>query len=331
MNYNEFKTEFMKRLAEKAVQSDLIGTYQLLEDGMVSEDPRECAFIRDTNIKYNKMESDVLKGDFLRINPVDAEEGSEARLEFQYLYDSFEQDGWDFVWKILEENLRYAKNISFREIGDVIDQYEMVKDRLILRPLNYTDNKYVLKKFVYHQVGDMALVLYLVVADTKELGLNTTKVPREVMELWGKTEEEVFENALINTNVRSVPRMYNSPAESDHPKYQTGAYMSLGAKSRLATGMNSTVFTTYPSLNGAISFWYPGVKEKLAELAGGDFYVAFTGIHDFHIHPVNSTTPKEVLDRLKQMNRYMNGKDEILSRKVYRYQAESGELKPLDL
>ena len=28
MNYNEFKAEFMKRLAEKAVQSDLIGTYQ---------------------------------------------------------------------------------------------------------------------------------------------------------------------------------------------------------------------------------------------------------------------------------------------------------------
>ncbi|MBS5299564.1 MAG: hypothetical protein KHY39_00705 [Clostridiaceae bacterium] len=80
MNYNEFKAEFMKRLAEKAVQSDLIGTYQMFEDGMVSENPR------------------------------------------------------------------YAKSLSFREIGDVIDQYEMVKDRLILRPLNYTDNKYVLKK-----------------------------------------------------------------------------------------------------------------------------------------------------------------------------------------
>ena len=148
MNYNEFKAEFMKRLAEKAVQSDLIGTYQMFEDGMVSENPR------------------------------------------------------------------YAKSLSFREIGDVIDQYEMVKDRLILRPLNYTDNKYVLKKIAYRQVGDMALVLYLVVADTEEFGLNTTKVPREVMELWGKTEEEVFENALINTNIRSVPRMYNSPAVS---------------------------------------------------------------------------------------------------------------------
>ena len=28
MNYNEFKADFMKCLAEKAVQSDLIGTYQ---------------------------------------------------------------------------------------------------------------------------------------------------------------------------------------------------------------------------------------------------------------------------------------------------------------
>lgn len=126
MNYNEFKAEFMKRLAEKAVQSDLIGTYQMFEDGMVSENPR------------------------------------------------------------------YAKSLSFREIGDVIDQYEMVKDRLILRSLNYTDNKYVLKKIAYRQVGDMALVLYLVVADTEEFGLNTTKVPREVMELWGKIRRRGF-------------------------------------------------------------------------------------------------------------------------------------------
>jgi len=31
------------------------------------------------------------------------------------------------------------------------------------------------------------------------------------------------------------------------------------------------------------------------------------------------------------MNRYINRKEEILSRKVYRYRAESGELTPLDL
>ena len=53
----------------------------------------------------------------------------------------------------------------------------------------------------------MALVLYLVVADTEEFGLNTTKVPREVMELWGKTEEEVFEKC---------PDQYEYPVSAAH-------------------------------------------------------------------------------------------------------------------
>lgn len=331
MEYNEFKCELLKNLAEMASRSELLGTYRLYEDGMAPEDPEDCRFIRDTNVKYNKIESDILKGDFLRIWPTGAEAGSEARIAIKYLYDSFHQEGWNLVWKIVEENIHFAKSICFGKIADKLDQYDMVKDRLIIRPLNYTDNKYALKNQVYRQVGDMALVLYLVISHTEELGLTTTKIPREVMERWGKTEEEVFENALVNTNVRSVPRMYNSPAESDHPKYQTGAYMSVGAKSSLATGMNSSIFTTYPNVNGAISFWYPGVKEKLTQLAGGDFYVAFTGIHEFHIHPVNSITPKEILQRLKQMNRYMNHKDEILSRKVYRYQTETGKLEALDL
>ena len=331
MNYEEFKTEFMKRLTEKMAGMENIWKFKLFEDGAVSENPEEGAFIRATNDKYSQTESDTLIGDFLRIAPVDKTEGGEARFEMKYLYESFQEAGWDFIWKIVEANMRCAKNIDIKDISSVIDQYDQIKGRLILRPLNYTDNKYALKHCIYRQVGDMALVLYLLLSDSSEFGLTTTKIQKEIAEKWEMSTEELMETALINTNIRSVPRMYNSPAESANPKYQTGAYMSVGAKSRLAAGMNSSIFTTYPSVNGAISFWYPGVQKKLAEMAGGDYYVAFTGIHEFHIHPVGSTTPREILERIKQMNRYMNKKEEILSRKVYRYQAETGELKELEL
>lgn len=329
MTYEEFKKEFMLRLAKKEETSEQIGEYRLYLDGETSDDPGECNFIKATNIKYNKIESDVLIGDFLKIcHKTDV--GSEARYEMKYLFRSFSKEGWDLVWDIIDDSLNYAKKLDVKNVMKFVDDYEVMKDRIILRAINYTDNRYALKDYVYKQIGDMALVLYFFISDTKEFGLTTAKVDKKILETWGKEKEEVMETALVNSNMRSVPRMYNSPREADNPGYQTGAYMAVGSKCQLAVGMRNSTFTTYPHLNGATSFWYPGVQEKIAEMAGGDYYVAFTGIHDFHVHPAGSISPRQVLANLKHMNR-INGKDETLSRKVYLYQADTRELKALDL
>lgn len=331
MTYEAFKEEFMSRLAERAERSEQIGTYQLFEDGASSEELKEKNFIRETNIKYNKIESDVLKGDFLSILHKQCEE-SLARYEMKYLFQSYEAKGWDFVWEIIEKNLETVTHFDMQSLLQNVHQYDRIQDRLILRAINYTDNRYTLKNCVYRQIGDIALVLYLFVAQTEEYGLTTTKVPKAAFEEWGKDMEEVLENALVNTNIRSVPRMYTAPKESYKTSYQTGAYMALDAKCQLGKyGLGRCTFTTYPQLNGAISFWYPGVQEKIAEMAGGDYYVAFTGIHEFHVHPVNTVPARQILGRLKDMNKYMNKEDEILSRKVYLYRADTKELTALEL
>ena len=41
-----------------------------------------------------------------------------------------------------------------------ITDYEFIRNRLIVRPINFTDNKYELKDCVYKKIGDIALVLY---------------------------------------------------------------------------------------------------------------------------------------------------------------------------
>jgi hypothetical protein len=78
-------------------------------------------------------------------------------------------------------------------------------------------------------------------------------------------------------------------------------------------------------------FFYPGVKEKIAEMAGGDYYVAFTGICEFHVHPVNDSNPRQILGRLKHMNKNVNKTGETLTRKVYRYKVDTKELVMVDL
>lgn len=322
MTYEEFKQELMDRLTQRTADSARIGECKLYEDGMTSDIPEEKNFIKSTNIKYSKVESDSLIGDFLNIQVKD-EQVSHSRFEVKYLYDSFAEGGWDAVWEIIDENLRYAASINLKNLSENLANYEAIKDMLILRPLNFTDNRYELKECVYRRVGDIALVLYILVS-SGEMGLNTIKVQKSFLLPWDKDVDEIMEAALINTNVRFVPRMYDLGTISSHPNYEEGAYMALGATCKLGR-MGSGTFTTYPHLNGSISFWYPGVQEKIAEMAGGDYYVAFTGIHDFHVHPVGSIRARDVLANLKHMNK-VNAEGETLSRKVYLYKADTKDL-----
>jgi hypothetical protein len=298
MTYEEFKTEFTEKLKEKAEASEKIGEYKFFDDGYTSEDKAELNFIRQTNIKYSGLESDVLKGDFLKIIHKMSQR-MVCRFEMKYLYESFEEDGWDMVWLIIRKSLENVECVDFDKIAKDMENYEAIKERLILRPLNFTDNKYELKENVYKQIGDMALVLYIYIANTEVVGLQTMKVKKSVFDIWGKDFDEVMETALLNSYMRSVPRMYNSYEELDKPTYDTGAYMAVGSKCKLATGLWTSTFTTYPALNGSISYWYPGVKEKIAEMAGGDYYIAFTGVHDFRVHPVGKISPRNVLRNLK--------------------------------
>jgi hypothetical protein len=328
MTYNEFLEELLDKLDEKVSSSaSSIGRYRLYEDGEIGDNAQDKQFIIETNIKYNKSESEVLKGDFLSVLHTD--KTSLARFSVQYLYDSYQRDGWEFVGKIIDDNLSYASSTGdMQEILNSLNNYEAVKDRIIVRPLNYTDNKLNLRDSVYRQVGDMALVLYLFISDTPKYGLLTTKIPQIVVDNWGKDIDEVMETALVNANIKSVPRMYNNPMKTANPTYSEGAYMALGSNYKLT---RISTFTTYPNMNGAISFFYPGVKEKIAEMAGGDYYVVFTGICEFHVHPVNEANPRQLLSSLKYMNKSMNKPGETLTRKIYRYNVETKELVMMQL
>ena len=64
MTYEEFRSEILRKLEEK--KNDL-GYEQVkyYPDGFTSEEPGELSTIRNTNVKYHKMESDVLSGDFI--------------------------------------------------------------------------------------------------------------------------------------------------------------------------------------------------------------------------------------------------------------------------
>jgi len=80
------------------------------------------------------------------------------------------------------------------------------------------------------------------------------------------------------------------------------------------------VVTSESLRNGATYLLFPEVREKLYELLGEDYYIAFTSKHEAMIH--KSSDIKDSMDLYSILNETINEackKDEILSRKIYKY------------
>ncbi len=86
------------------------------------------------------------------------------------------------------------------------------------------------------------------------------------------------------------------------------------------------VLTTTRQVNGAVALFYPGVQERLAELFGGSYYIAFTSIHEAQLHAYGTVKPSQVKDCLLDTLNYFP-EEEVLTRRVFFYDAKKKCLK----
>ena len=331
MEYEDFCEQLKSGVLQNMEWNLTEKEYEFYPDGYTADgDKEKLEFIQNTNMKYHNVEANVLMGDFIVLTFGDEYSVNTTRFSVRGLYEKFQKDGWGAVWKLIDDNIKLLRDVDINNVAKHLMDYEVIKERLIIRPINYTDNKYELKEAVHKVHGDIALVLYVKLYDNKERGLGTTKIHKDVFESWGRDFDEVWEAALINTNIDALPRMYMTVTECIKPPYDRGAFMSLNSDIKKIGKMQVPTVTTTRQVNGAIAMFYPGVKEKIAELFDSSFYVAFTSINDARIHHKDSISPRVVLHSLKEINRKFDPND-TLSRKVYYYDRDKKTFDPLSL
>jgi hypothetical protein len=223
-------------------------------------------------------------------------------------------------------------NINFRDqaeqIMNILDTYKGIKDKLIVRPLNYDFNVDKLENALYKRADDIALTVYAILDDDKENGiLNTVKVPLNIVETWEDvTPDEVYNNALQNTSQYYNPRLYANIFNVETTPFKECAIMESGYSVKQLNNDTVALLTTDRKTNGAIAAFIPGTLEKISELYGdSDFYLAFTSIHEAMTHRKGSVNPESVKHNVTETNRIF-GNDETLSNKVWLYSTETKEL-----
>lgn len=330
MNYEDFINEFKQKVIENSEWNISEKEFHFYPKGYKGTNEVEQEFIRETNMKYYLTDLDMLLGDFVVLQKCKSVNLISAnRYCLKKMYEEYLINGWENILNVVDANISIMRNKDVDDTTEGMKSYDKIKDKLIVRPLNYTKNEYNLKNAVYKVVGDIALVLYVRLKDTGK-NLISCKMDKTLFSMWCVDEEEVFEIAMKNTNDMAMPRLYFNQNDAVAAPYYRGEFMSRGSKITRIRKNQVPILTTTRQLNGAIALFYPGVKEKISEMIGGSYYIVFTSIHDARIHAVGSISPRRILNSLKEVNR-MFKPEEILSRKVFCYDAKEGKLKALDV
>ena len=269
-------------------------------------------FIKSTNQKYYNSNSDILEGDFVEIVMYNDDKESSIRIEMDYLkHMNNTEEVSDYVKHSIEEYGKISEDVKF--VIDRMEFYDLIKDRLIIRPLNYSNNKNNLEDYVYDTFGDIALVLYAVIDD--EESLHTVKIPYDIFKKWNLDKKVVFTAAMDSTKKSAEARIYTDLRSIN------GDGMDINDNVILESN-TIPMITTIRKTNGAIAMSYPGVKEKIAEMFDDSFYVAFTSIHEAMIHKKGTIEPSSIRRNIRATNRTF-GKEETLTEEVYYYDKDN--------
>lgn len=291
------------------------------------EDEELDGHIRWQNARYFNEDTNVVRSSILIVR-ISSRHGMEyVNFHVGNIYRLYRTSGMKGVLSTIREEMKSLKTLAENDLAlmNRFQDYEAIREHLIVRPLNYDDNSKVLERGIYRKIGDMALVLYISLGHV-EHNIISTMALREMLCEWNTEESDVFGRALENTMRLQPPELV----------LLSGGTLSAPKRLRFMeedpgpVNFNtplSPILTTHQEVNGAIAAFYPGVLERLHQMAGGDFYLVFSGISDVHIHSVNGKVRVSAMrTTLADMNRNANGPGETLSRQIYRYCKETGKL-----
>ena len=311
--------EFINQVRNKA-HEDLSYDFDMMDffpEGYTSDDPNEQRWIKDTNKRYSDTDSPWLTIDMLLLKKKSETTGVTLvqRIAIRRMYEDAKEDGFDAVFERIRET-------SADIMTSVIDEdaftrrtsgvYEDIRERLILRPLNYSLHIQDLNGHVYKRFSDFALVLYQLLGDSKKT-LTTSKIQKDELKNWNMEDqmEKVMQDALENSMRLFPPCVYDQKVQKE-VNFLSGSFTKKDIIIK-AFRRNLILLSTTKTTNGALALFYPGVVEKMMEVMGGPFVAVFMNINDIMIFDRNDPNADSFVASAKQSGHM----GEMLSTKKY--------------
>ena len=195
---------------------------------------------------------------------------------------------------------------------------ELTKDpekKIIFQLIQTKRNRELLKDIPHRNFLDLSII-YRIVANSTDDGINTVIITNRIAQRLAMTEEQLYQCAFRNTR------------EILPPEIATIASIHLGKEAEMGIPEHDALWMigNRCGLFGAAMVLYPDILATVAKRIGSDLYLLPSSIHEF----ITCTTDDRDADELRNAVRDIN-EDEVavkdqLSDQIYRYSRETGEI-----
>lgn len=217
-------------------------------------------------------------------------------IDVKDLYERYmEGSSMESISYSVQDEIEKLKTVGMLEGEMTPDSYQKIRKYLFVKPLNKKAHSLELEDAVHKDVGDIACVVYMMLSNTN--AYFCVKIKNQHLKQWKMTKEAVMEEALKNTCQMAPPLI----CTNDENKWG-GSFMENGAfclsKSDKVMGVR---LSTNTKEYGAISVFYPGVLQRLAQLMGSDLYILFTSGNESTIYSANESNLEDIKTELNEM------------------------------
>ena len=216
----------------------------------------------------------------------------------------------------VQDEIEKLKTVGMLEGEMTPDSYQKIRKYLFVKPLNKKAHSLELEDAVHKDVGDIACVVYMMLSNTNEYFC--VKIKNQHLKQWKMTKEAVMEEALKNTCQMTPPFIYTNGKNKSGGSFMVNGAFCL-SKSDKVMGVQ---LCTNAKENGAVSVFFPGILQRLAQLMESDLYILFTSRNESSIYSVNESNLEDIKDELHIMETdYDNGiwYEDSLSEELYYY------------
>lgn len=197
---------------------------------------------------------------------------------------------------------------------DKVADYEQIKKNLFYRLINYEKNQEMLKYCPHERFLDLA-VTYRWAAYKNADGMASAMVRNKELLMWGVSKEQMIKDARKNTE--EIFPVSMRKIQSVLPVRITDEEIPL------------FVLSNGDYMNGASVILYDHVLRDFAEHMGHDLYILPSSIHEVIILLDDEfvRNPEELAMMVRETNRMVVNKEEVLSDHIYHYDREKDEIR----
>lgn len=217
--------------------------------------------------------------------------------------------------EILENMIKTMLEVKpVYQIEDMFD-FDKIKDKIGFKLLNYNLNRENLQDNAWKAVQDLAKVYDVFLM--RDDGMYTASIPNELLRRWDIDIEELDKIATSNME-RMMPPILIDMMDA----IQNGKILNppnLLKEENLHNKNKLYVLSNVKNCSGAAVILYPGVLEKISEMAESDLYIIPASVDEVLICPKNILLSARELGKVVREANRMMPKESILSDRVYEF------------